>query len=293
MRLTEFLSSLGIGSAKPARGGKTSKATSPEDRAVALDAAINQLVSERDAANIALRAAADERRRLLLNGEDDAVEALEEGLEVHRRTVERCDLQEPVLRQHLAEVRGVLFAKLVDHHRDAGRAAFMEVQHAIREALAANDRAKAAYEAAERELGGQAQTHGVVPVAFGAPLNAEAVDWWAQSNASVLFAAAAVDRKPAPSAPLPAPKVESDPAHQAAVCPPPVLAPLKPSAREPMRIDGPVPDGRTGIVFLRAGVELGDGIVSAIGDKIALPTEQARKLVMSGAADMVSEVSHG
>jgi len=57
-------------------------------------------------------------------------------------------------------------------------------------------------------------------------------------------------------------------------------------ARVP-RCDAAPGDGETAIVFIRSGVELPDGTLAAIGDRLNLPSDQARPLVLQGAADYV------
>jgi hypothetical protein len=55
-------------------------------------------------------------------------------------------------------------------------------------------------------------------------------------------------------------------------------------ARDPLRIDGAIPDGSRAVSMVRAGVELLHGL-SIAGDQIALPADQASKLVKNGAAE--------
>ena len=55
--------------------------------------------------------------------------------------------------------------------------------------------------------------------------------------------------------------------------------------RDPFPTDG---QGQALVVFLRAGVEIGDGTTAAIGDQVSLPAEQARTLAQRGVVDYVT-----
>lgn len=63
---------------------------------------------------------------------------------------------------------------------------------------------------------------------------------------------------------------------------PPIAAP---PALRPLRQDPPPPEGQAALIFLRAGVDLGDGSQSIVGDQCNLGIDQARALVLRGCAD--------
>ena len=74
-------------------------------------------------------------------------------------------------------------------------------------------------------------------------------------------------------------------------------APAKPKqavavpAPRPARVvrHDPFPsEGQQLVVFIRAGTDLGDGTIAGIGDQLSLPIEQARQLVLRGAAEYVN-----
>jgi len=69
------------------------------------------------------------------------------------------------------------------------------------------------------------------------------------------------------------------------------LAPANPprrSVRAPHKITGPVPEQHRAIAYLRSGVELADGSLSVSGDELAIPADEARRLVEAGAADFIT-----
>jgi hypothetical protein len=108
----------------------------------------------------------------------------------------------------------------------------------------------------------------------------DCVSIWQAENDRVF---AELGRKPRPAA-IPAPTRAALPAKPK----PPVVIGKEPAPR-PARVirrDGFPTDGQHAlIVFIRGGAELRDGTTAGIGDEIALPTDEARQLVLRGAAD--------
>ena len=57
------------------------------------------------------------------------------------------------------------------------------------------------------------------------------------------------------------------------------------AARRPKRRSPPPKHGERQVQFVRANVELPDGALSMVGDRINLASEKARQLVLNGAAE--------
>jgi hypothetical protein len=72
---------------------------------------------------------------------------------------------------------------------------------------------------------------------------------------------------------------------------PPKHADPAPRPVRPLRHDPPPTEGQAAVVFLRHGIDLGDGSQSLIGDRCNMPIAQARTLVERGAADYPAKAS--
>ena len=99
-----------------------------------------------------------------------------------------------------------------------------------------------------------------------------------------------VERMFAPPAAAP-PRAVPAPA-KAAAPKPPIAAPPPPRPARPPRRDPPPQDpDQVAITMLRAGVELGDGTQSVVGDHCTMMVDQARLLILRGAADYAQQGS--
>lgn len=108
-----------------ARRGDGEGVTAPNaDAAAQLAAALAELAAERESASSALRAAAADRDRLLLEpASDSALDELDRTIEREQRRIERCDRIEPLLMQQLADAREAgrqrAFVEYVERYRAA------------------------------------------------------------------------------------------------------------------------------------------------------------------------------
>lgn len=142
---------------------------------------------------------------------------------------------------------------LARHH--AAIAAFVPtLVKAVEAAAAAQVRAIELRQQAERELGEGAVAAHIPHLAFAGLLLPDLVAMW-RSEVERMFA-------------------------------PPAAAPPRP-ARAPRRDPPPEHPDQVSIHFLRAGVELGDGTQSVVGDHCTMMVDQARLLVLRGCADYV------
>ncbi|ULO22977.1 hypothetical protein [Methylocystis sp. SB2] len=196
---------------------------------------------------------------------------------------ERLDVLEPRIIARLSALqsseRAALLAQLRDIYNaraaalDAAMAAVLDPLADLQEAIRQLDAAG---------FSGEARAFVVAPPNVGNAIviSGETLENWRQQRERVadMHAAAAAPR-PASAKPV---------AMGKAAEPEPVRESIKRApSRAPLRHDGPVAYGFAKIAFLRAGVDLGDGMASVPGDEAVRPLEVANQIARSGAADII------
>jgi hypothetical protein len=197
---------------------------------------------------------------------------------------EHCAAALPALEFELAAARAAQQAAALSRHKMRLIDLYPKLKRAILLAVDAQHEVIAARGAACKELGEAAVSRNLPNLAYAGFLMRDLVAIWTAEQDRVF---ADLGRKPKPAAvpapvraALPAP-TKSKPA--AAVAAEPVPRVARVVRQDPFPADGQ----QALVVFLRAGSELADGTVAGIGDQVALPAEQARQLVLRGAADYV------
>jgi hypothetical protein len=214
---------------------------------------------------------------------DQAI-ALDDKIARQEWIVDHCAAKIPRVELELAAAKAAAQAAALAKHKAILIGLYPRLKAAILAAVEAQAAVIAARDAAIAEIGEALAVRNLPTIAFAGFLAKDLVEIWSRENDRVVFDLA---RQPKPAA-LPVPVRAALPAPAK---PKPVAALASPAAPRPRRVarHDPFPtDGQQAlVVFLRAGVELPDGSVTGIGDEIALPAEQARQLILKGAADYV------
>jgi hypothetical protein len=190
----------------------------------------------------------------------------------------------PELELRLAAARAADQAAALARHKDALLELYPRLKAAILAAVDVQEAVIAARQTAIRELGEGVVTARLPQILFAGYLSRDlVVDIWQRENDLVIgeLARQPQQRAARPAIAPPPPRAKSKTTAPAAHTPP-----TRRPAR-PLRADPPPTDGQAQIqiVFLKNGVDVGDGVQSIIGDRINLPADQARALVASGCAD--------
>jgi hypothetical protein len=251
----------------------------PAGRAIGdVETALRRLADERGAARAAVAEAMAERDELLIVDETDKkIAALDAAADRHRLTLERCEKLEPILLDELqalrTEAKRARWRELLGKYEDAAIAYAGALRVAVTKMHVMLD------------VNEEARRHGFeheVAAAFIPPtrmVSIEALDIFEAAVERARDAAAPKPPPPAPAAtpppPAPVPKA------------PPKPKPPRPAQAQPKEFPPPKPDadGRVPIVFVRAGMELEGRPRPRVAEVVLLPEEQARAIVMSGAAD--------
>jgi hypothetical protein len=228
-----------------------------------------------------------EQRRALAPSYEAAL-AGEDRCKQLRWQVDHCAALLPELEARLAAARAIDQAAALKRHRAIIGAFFPRLRAALIEAGRIQAEAIKARQTAAAEVGEHAVALNIPFLGYRGLVDDSLISAWCAEQERVWS-------QPAPSRPRPVRAALPAPTKSK----PPVAVAKEPATR-PKRVvrhDFPT-EGQALVVFLRGGVDLEDGSVAAIGDQIALPAEQARQLVLRGAADFVpapatEEPAHG
>jgi hypothetical protein len=254
---------------------KIVKAMLNRDDPAELERQISALKSEAAAASAEIERLNQERR---FAATYDEARALDERVARQTWVTEHTAALLPQLELRLAAARAADQAAALARHKDALLEVYPRLKAAVLAAVDVQEAVIAARQAAIRELGEGVVTARLPQILFAGYLTRDlVVDIWQRENDRVIGELA---RKPRPAAPpvaaLPPPKAKSKAA-----------APMAVRPARPLRAAPPPAEGERQIVFFKSGVDIGDGVQSAIGDRVNLPGEIARGLVASGCADFV------
>jgi hypothetical protein len=162
-------------------------------------------------------------------------------------------------------------------HRAIGAQVYRQLRTALVEASKAQALALRAREDAVNEVGEALVQMHLPVVAFMGLLTPDLLQLYFDQMDRVF----APQPKPKPVAV--APKALPKPAPK-----PRQVISSSPAAKRAVRHDAfPIDDQQALVVFVRSGAELPDGTTAAIGDQVCLLAEQARQLILRGAADYV------
>jgi len=195
----------------------------------------------------------------------------------------------PGLELQLGAVRAAAQAAALVRHKGILVALYPKLKAALLAAVEAQEMVLAARETASKEIGEAVVSRNLPAIAYAGFLTRDlVVGIWQRENDRVIADLARTSKPAAIPAPvraaLPAPEQKANPI---------IAAPAPRPARVPRRDAFPIDDQHALVVFLNSGVDLQDGSIAGIGDEIALPAEQARQLVLRGAADYVQEKADG
>ena len=239
------------------------------DQVVEAEAALRALRAEIEAA----RAQAHELGHAWLTAstQDGAEEIARRRAEL-LRVAERGEQQIPQLEAQLVAANAEKQREGLTRHRAAIAAFVPELVAAVERAAQVQVQAIKLREVAIAELGEGVVAGNIPHLAFAGILLPDLCKMWRQ-DVERMFAPPAA----APPRPVPAP---------AKAAPKPIVAPPPPRPARPPRRDPPPQDSdQVAITMLRAGVELGDGTQSVVGDHCTMMIDQARLLILRGAAD--------
>jgi hypothetical protein len=221
------------------------------------------------------------RERLLAANYDDARE-IDDRMRRPAWICEHAAALLPDLEQRLAAVRVADQAAAIARHKGRLLELYPRLKAAILAAVDAQELVIAARREAVQELGeGPVSIHLPQIVFQGFLARDLVVDIWQRENDRLI---ADLARKPQRVVPPPAVVAPVKPKMITATPAVAAPAPRPPRARREAELPA---DGYAQIIFLRSGVDLGDGELSITGDKVNLPAAAARALVQSGAADYV------
>ncbi len=209
---------------------------------------------------------------LTASTQEAAEELARRSLEL-RRVAERGEKQIPQLEAQLVAAKAEQQRQGLARHRAAIAAFVPELVAAVERVAAVQVEAIKLREAANAELGEGVVAANIPHLAYAGILLPDLCAMWRQ-DLERMFAPPAA----APPRPVPAP-VKAAPN-------PPIAAPPRPRPARPPRRDPPPQDpNQVAVTMLRGGVELGDGTQSVVGDHCTMMVDQARLLVLRGAAD--------
>jgi hypothetical protein len=192
------------------------------------------------------------------------------------RIIARAEARIPELEQRRAAAVAERQRDRLKHHHAAIAGYAPTLIAAVRAAATAQSEAIALREAAVRELGEGIVAANIPHLAFRGLLLPDLVSSWIDLVEQTF-------NPPAASAPHP---VAVPPRAKASPAKPPIAAAPAPRPARPPRVD-PAPEhpDQCSVVLLRANVELGDGTLSVVGDRCTMMADQARDLVVRGAAE--------
>ncbi len=250
-----------------------------KDDAAALQAQISALKTEGAEASAEIERL--KRERALAASYEEAT-SIDDRIARQIWVTEHCAASLPQLELQLGAVRAAEQAAALARHKGALLELYPRLKKAILAAVELQHEAMQLREAACKEIGEATVIRNLPAPAYAGFLLKDLVTIWQAENDRVF---AELARKPKPAA-IPAPARAALPAPKPKA---PVAVAKEPAPRPPriVRHDAFPVDGQQQrlVVFLRAGVELPDGTTAAIGDEVALPAEQARQLILRGAAD--------
>ncbi len=195
---------------------------------------------------------------------------------------QHCAAALPGLEMQLAAARAIDQAAAVARWRGTIGAYFPRLRDALRLAGKIQAEAIKARQMAAAEVGEPAVALNIPFMGYRGLVDDELIGAWCAEQERVW--AAPARNRPRPAA-LPAPAVKPKPKPPVAVAREPAPRAKRVVRRDPFPTDG---QGQALVVFLRAGVEIGDGTTAAIGDQVSLPAEQARTLAQRGVVDYVT-----
>jgi len=194
----------------------------------------------------------------------------------------------PQLELELGAARAAQQAQALTRHTRVLIDLYPRLKAAILAAVEAQEEVIAARQAAIAEIGEAMVSRNLPALGFAGFIYRDLVEIWSRENDRVV---ADLARQPKPAA-IPAPVRAALPAPTKSKAP--VAVAKAPRPARVVRHDAFPTDGQQSlVVFLRGGAELPDGSVAGIGDEIALPAEQARRLVERGAAEFVTAAVPG
>ena len=241
------------------------------DQVVEAEAALRAVRAEIAAA----RALAHELGHAWLTAStQDAAEEIARRRAELRRVAERGEEQIPQLEAQLVAANAEKQREGLARHRAAIAAFVPELVAAVERAAAVQLGAIKLREAAVAEPGEGVVAANIPHLAFAGILLPDLCLMW-RRDVERMFAPPPA----APPRPVPAPA-------KASALKPPIAAPPTPRPARPPRRDPPPQDpDQVAITMLRGGVELGDGTQSVVGDHCTMMVDQARLLILRGAAD--------
>jgi hypothetical protein len=214
----------------------------------------------------------------------EAAEAIERQRLEFERVAKRAQLLIPQIEARRVAAKAEKQRQGLARHRAAIAAFVPELVAAVEAAARIQVEAIKLREAAVADLGESIVAAHIPHTAFAGMLMPDLCSIWSRDLLR-MFAppAAAAPRVVAPAA---RPK--------AAAAKPVVSQPLpKPAPRAPRRDPPPEDPDQVSIVFLRGGVELGDGTTSVVGDTCTMMADHGRLLVLRGCADYVPKEKVG
>lgn len=211
----------------------------------------------------------------------EAACAVDERIKRQKWVVAHADAVLPKLELRRSALRQLEQAAALTRHKGILCAIYPRLKAAITEAGRVQQEAMDARTAAIAELGEGLVQRELPAVAFAGFITPDLIRLWESQNDRVVEAS---QRKPRPAPPAP------PPAKPKAAAPKPVITPPAPKRTRPPRRDPPPEDpDQVAIVMLRNGVELADGSQSVTGDTLTMLADQARQLVLQGAADYLQK----
>jgi hypothetical protein len=255
-----------------------------KDDAAALEQRLAALRAEGRDASLAIDALKIERASA---ASYDEARELDDRIARQIWVTEHAAAEIPQLELQLAAVKEVQRAAALAKHIRALIEVYPRLKRAIFAAVEAQHEAIAVREAAVKELGEHQVARNLPHLAYSGLLLRDLVAIWQAENDRVF---ADLARKPKPAA-IPAPVRAALPAPAKPKARAVVAEPAPRPARVPRHDAFPVDGQGQLVVFLRGGCELPDGSTAGIGDEVTLPAEQARQLVLRGAADYSTRIA--
>jgi hypothetical protein len=246
-------------------------------------ATVVDAIAEVEAELAALRAEAETARaqaqtlasEWLTAGSQAAAEEIARQRAEAERVAARAEARIPELEQRRAAAVAERQRDRLKHHYAAIAGYAPTLIAAVRDAATAQAEAISLREAAVRELGEGIVAANIPHLAFRGLLLPDLVSSWIDLVERIF-------NPPTPSTPRP---VAVPPRAKASLAKPPIGAALAPPARPPRVDPAPEHPDQCSVVLLRANVELGDGTLSVVGDRCTMMADQARDLVVRGAAE--------
>lgn len=261
------------------------------------ETALRRLTAEREAAQHVIDSATERRRALLLGDASDAeILAVEREADAARLQLERLDLLEPKLLEHLQALRDAesrqRWAEFLRRHEEAAEA-FDAAAVALMEktdALLATFK-----EAGDGGFGDEVRhTFASPPTTGGGAVlvSRETLNSFRQRRERSADAAKVLPTEPAAPAAPPAVKAVLKSVGHGMVSTWPEPAPHR-EPRPVLKLEGQAPDGHLAVRYIYPGVELPGGGQSRTGDEVYVPAEIARRLAENGAADLIATSPEG